>query len=123
MHEIADRFNRSSTAKYLISYKRPKQIIDTYKFQVKLISKLSTSMHASGEGHTCYIFCRDGIPGPTADSGIVSIVPCDPFFKEAWETCKNGGRDDVTEHVTAKVDWFFQEKPNRKCKHPDRLTY
>ena len=80
-------------------------------------------MHTSGEGHTCYIFCRDGISGPTADSGIGSIVPRDLFFKEAWETCKNGGRDAVTEHVTAKVDWFFQEKPNRKRKRPDRLTY
>ena len=33
-----------------------------------------------------------------------------PFFNEAGETCKDGGRNTVTEHVTAKVDRFFQEK-------------
>ena len=54
MQIYADIFNRSSDAvQYLISFKRPKQIIDRYRFNVELVCHLPTSMHASGEGHQC----------------------------------------------------------------------
>ena len=104
-------FNRSSTAEYFISYKRPKLITDVYKFEVQLIGKLATSMHASGEGHTCYIFRRTSKPGvgATADVGF-SGVPCDPLFESAWDICKFG----VTcRFVKMKVNRFYAEKPVR----------
>ena len=84
MYDIADRFNHNSTAQYFISYKRPKLVIGTYMFQVKLIGQFITSMHVSAEGHMCYIFYRVSIP-----RGIdVTCVPCDALFLEAWERCK-----------------------------------
>ena len=124
MYDIADRFNYSSTAMYYISYKRPKLIIEEYKFQVKLVTQLHTSMHGSGEGHTCYIFSRVGNPGVGASKyECFGEVPCDPLFQKAWEMCKFGGYDAVSKYVAAKVDCFFRQKPTRMRKQVDRLTY
>ena len=91
--------------------------------RVKLSDKLQTSRHAFGEGHTCYIFQRVGSPGHGAIVGGVSCdVPCDPFFQEAWETCKYGGSDAISNHVVTKVDMFEQKKSDRKHKQPDRFS-
>ena len=117
MHAIAEIFNRSSTAQYLVSYKKPNKIINFYKFDVEKIFQFLTSMHGSSEGHTCYIYRRVGTPGIGATEDCVgSEVPCDPLFKEAWETCKYGGFDAVNNHVAAKVDKFYKEKPVRNRK-------
>ena len=119
MYDIADSFNHSSTAQYFISYKRPKLVIGTYMFQVKLIGQFITSMHTSAKGHTCYIFCRVSIP-----RGVdVTCVPCDALFIEAWETCKYSGTNAVHNHVAARVAKFLQEKPLREHKQPDRLGF
>ena len=118
MHRIADLFNHSRTCQYFISYKKPKLIIEKYMFDAELIGQISTSMHGSARGHECYIFRRTSIP-----SGIDAIdIPCDPLFREAWETCKYGF-DAVQNHTTAKIDTFFCEKLQRERKQPDRLGF
>ena len=122
MYDIASRFNCSSKAKYFISYKKPKHVIEKYMFQVELIAQLHTTMHASSEGHTCYIFQHIGSVSEGATEKSFG-VPCDPLFVEAWEMCKIGGFDAINNFVIAKVDLFFQEKPVRVRRQPKRLTY
>ena len=116
MRKIALLFNRSSTAQYFISYKRPKKIMDVYKFEVKLIGQLATSMHASGEGHTCYIFRRTSKPGVGAAATGCSGVPCDPLFQEAWGLCKFGGFDGLSWFVQKMVHKFYTERSVRDRK-------
>ena len=107
MYDIAERFNSSSTVRYFISCKRHRLIPETYKSQVKLITKLATSIYASTEGHTYYIFRRVGNPGIGPPEQCFG-VPCDPLFMDAWKTCKCGF-DAVNNHVAAKVDQFFRK--------------
>lgn len=124
MYSIANKFNCGSTAEYFISYKRPKAIIEKYKFQVQLVTQLLTNMHCSGEGHTCYIFRRVGKAGlgATDQQAVCFGVPCDPLFQAAYEACRLGGFDAVNNHVAAKVDQFYNEKPKRECIKPNRLS-
>ena len=121
MYMIAKLFNNSRRAKHFISYKRPDDIIHVYGFQVKLITQFQTSMHGSGEGHTCYIFRRIGACGVGAEEECHGF-PCDRIFRNALETCMGGY--DVTKHyVDNEVKRFYQEKPNRVHKSIIRLTY
>lgn len=120
MHNLADMFNRSSVAQYLISYKTPKRITEEFMFQVRQIGKMKTSMHASGEGHTCYFFQRVGRPGPGSTDKCFG-VPCDPLFEQAWTTCK-GGLELVDNFVADKVDKFYQEKPQRVRKQIEKYS-
>ena len=119
--KLARRFNKSSTAKYLISFKKPKKIIKKWKFQVELVGKFPTSMHGSSERHTCYVYRREL---RTSDDSVFddNDIPCDPLFREAWELCKTGSLDKIHDHVDWKTDVFLQEKIAREQKQPDRLT-
>ena len=127
MKDICRAFNQSSTASYLISYKRPQEIINKYKFQVAYIGQLRTSMYASSSGHTCYFFCR--VPHGNAvgtqqlctGSGA-EVVPCDPLFQTAWELCKSESVPKIQDHVDLQNDIFLGEPVQRKRKKPDRLT-
>ena len=128
MCDISNMFNQSSTARYLISYKRPKKIMTEFGFQVECIGKLQTSMHGSSEGHTCYFFRRldsesimDTQQFCTASD--VDAVPCDQLFQNAWDVCKGGCFDSIYNHVDWKVDVFLQEKEQRKRKAPERLGF
>jgi hypothetical protein len=52
-------------AKYLISYRPPRRVLDEYGYDVEFITKLSTSMFGSGEHHTAY-FYRKLRPAPNS---------------------------------------------------------
>lgn len=78
---LADMFNGSSSP-YLICYHSPTDIISKYGFNVRLVVQAPTSMHGSKEGHTGYIYKRNKRPSRTN--------LCDPFFKDAWATVKDG---------------------------------
>ena len=103
--KLAPRFNKSSTAKYLISFKKPKKIIKKWKFQVELVGKFPTSMHGSSEKHTCYVYHREL---HNSDDSVFddNDIPCDPLFREAWELCKTGSLDKIHDHVDWKTDAF-----------------
>ena len=121
MYDIAEIFNHSKIAQWLITYKKPQLIIHQYKFQVQLVTKFQTSMHGSAEGHNCYIFRR------TEKSGIGAREkccgePCDPLFMEAFKINRDGFVA-TSKHVAEKVNKFFAEKPSRNRKKPHRLTY
>lgn len=59
-HYIADMFNASASCRYLISYRRPLEIMK-YGYKVTHLPEndLPTSMCGSGEGHTCYFYKKD----------------------------------------------------------------
>jgi len=42
----------------LISYRGPRRVLSEYGYDVELVHQLPTSMHGSGEIHTCYIYKR-----------------------------------------------------------------
>ena len=143
MQIYADIFNRSSDAvQYLISFKKPKQIIDRYRFNVELVCHLPTSMHASGEGHQCYIFkrmcegrasksrasttrrcyklrhCRQEVRNVCKDSNTlkkVDGIACDALFYKAFLLCRSG-RGSMSKYVSEEVDKFYKTKPKRSRK-------
>jgi len=55
---IANKFNNSQYAEYLVSYRPPRRVIDEYGYAVKFIDQMSTSMHGSGENHMAYFYKR-----------------------------------------------------------------
>ena len=97
-YRIAKQFNKSEYASYLVSYKAPKSIIDTFGFNVTFMKKLNTTMHGkysiillfprphkiiifslhiilgSGEGHRAYIYCRS--------KGIADLLKSDSRISE-----------------------------------------
>lgn len=88
-------WNRSSSP-YLICYHGPKDIIETYEFDVELVTQRQTSMHGSKEGHMGYIYQRKPVKSfdPTA---------CDPLFRSAFAK----SRKDATElqlDIQADID-------------------
>ena len=138
MQIYANIFNRSSDAvQYLISFKKPKQIIDRYRFNVELVCHLPTSMHASGEGHQCYIFkrsrkgratttrrccrlrhCRQEVMNMCKDSDTlkkVDGIACDALFYKAFLLCRSG-RGSMSKYVSEEVDKFYKTKPKRSRK-------
>jgi hypothetical protein len=44
-YRIAKQFNKSEYATYIVSYKAPKSIIDTFSFNVTFMKKINTTMH------------------------------------------------------------------------------
>lgn len=50
---------------------------------------MPTSMHASGEGHTGYIYRRTGITQDDIDSYIAK-APCDKVFREPYRQVQSG---------------------------------
>jgi len=56
LFRLAKIFNQSSTLKYLVSSKKPRDIIFEYCFLVRHIGSLSISMTSSSEQHSMYIY-------------------------------------------------------------------
>ena len=138
MQISADIFNRSSNAvEYLISFKRPYLIIKRYGFNVELVSHLPTSMHASGEGHQCYIFrrscdgrttrgyCRGYQVGHRCEGNDnlkkVGGIACDPLFYKAFSLCQLG-RDSMSNYISEEVERFYETKPKRSRKQVKRFS-
>lgn len=55
---IANKFNTSVHARYFISYRPPRRVIDEYGYDVEFITQMNTSMFGSGENHTAYFYKR-----------------------------------------------------------------
>jgi hypothetical protein len=78
--KIAEYFNLSTHARYLVSYRPPRRVIHEYGYQVKEVGKINTSMtgagppspslphplplSGSGENHTAYFYERINTPAP-----------------------------------------------------------
>lgn len=62
--KIAEHFNQSTHARYLVSYRPPRRVIHEYGYAVTEIGKINTSMTGSGENHTAYFYKRNNTPAP-----------------------------------------------------------
>lgn len=72
---IAEKFNDSCHAEYLISYRPPARVIEEYGYDVELIDQMPTNMHGSGEVHTCYFYRRSSMPHATiARPGCSKVI-------------------------------------------------
>ena len=58
MQNLSTKFNTSNVSKYLICYKKPKDIIDKYEFNVTHLGLLSTNMSGSGEGNSVHFYVK-----------------------------------------------------------------
>ena len=112
-HILADMFNNSSS-QYLICYHGPRLMIDTYEFDVELITKTSTSMHGSSEVHSGYIYKRCNKRSSTQSKckAITFGEPCDPLFANAWKICRSG-LDGVLKHTEEQVERHIQSTTKR----------
>jgi hypothetical protein len=83
---IANKFNNSQYAQYLVSYRPPRRVIDEYGYDVEHIAQMTTSMHGSGENHMAYFYKRKSlIPKLTAEmrSNLKKVTfPARPGFDE-----------------------------------------
>ena len=82
----------------MICYHGPKDIIESYDFNVELVTQTSTSMHGSKEGHMGYIYRR--VPMKTLDRKA-----CDPLFANAWKQTQSD-----LEPFKRQVDKIVKEK-------------
>jgi hypothetical protein len=82
--KLANMFNQSLSP-YLICYHPPRKIIETYGFEVELLTQATTSMHGSKEGHMGYLYRRKII-----QDGALKETLCDPVFKGALDAVQSG---------------------------------
>uniref|UniRef100_A0A7S3KVJ6 DOT1 domain-containing protein n=2 Tax=Amphora coffeiformis TaxID=265554 RepID=A0A7S3KVJ6_9STRA len=93
--ELAKIWNRSSSP-FLICYHSPKDIIDTYEFDVELVTQKQTSMHGSKEGHMGYIYKRKS-------ARSFHRAACDPLFKPAFDKVEKSA-EELNDEVGAEID-------------------
>lgn len=131
---IAQKFNSSMYAKYLVSYRPPHRVVNEFGFKVRLVYKILTTMHGSRETHTAYFYCRDLASYPLSQniSNTVIRVPgridfkesdhevyCDPMFVEA-SILAVGKMDSINAHATDTQKTFLTSKrPRRETKPVD----
>eukprot|EP00605_Chrysophyceae_sp_TOSAG23-4_P000637 GSChrysophyteH1.ASY1.ANO1.718.1 assembled CDS len=86
---IAEKFNDSQYAQYLISYRPPRRVISEYGYRVEFVTQMTTSMHGSGENHMAYFYKRiSPIPRITPEirSNLAKVhFPARPGFDEKSE--------------------------------------
>lgn len=81
---IARKFNRSVHARYLVSYRPPRRVLDEYGYDVEYMHSMITSMFGSGEGHTAYFYKR------TASS----IASAQTQAKKTQKTTRKSSEDE-----------------------------
>ena len=94
-------FNNSHCP-YLICFHSPKVIIETYEFEVELITQTPTSMHGSSEGHSGYLYRRVGGVEELSKGTVV----CDAVYRDAYKLV-NSGMEKLREAVSQRVDLEF----------------
>ena len=88
---LAAMWNRSelSTCEYLICYSCPKDVIESYNFNVTYVTKMSTTMHGSRTKHTGYIYRRNN-KRIESQSTLNTSTVCDPLFKPSFRLVRSG---------------------------------
>lgn len=136
---IARKFNGSVHARYLVSYRPPRRVIDEYGYLVRHIYSLNTSMFGSGENHMAYFYerlmdeeslstvtnvsksnvkitlsAREGLHG--IDETDVE-VDCDPAFAAAV-TLATGPLEDLADHVQKIMTAYINQGRSRRERKP-----
>jgi len=109
IYGIADKFNRSSTARYLICYINYKDVRE-YNFQVHPpIRVIKTSMSGSNRHHSAFIYKR-------AISEMIEplMITCDPLFRDGLIRVNNGLKC-MLEYVKKESNIYFGDQSSRRC--------
>lgn len=93
---IAEKFNRSVHARYLVSYRPPRRVLDEYGYDVEFLHSMITSMFGSGEGHTAYIYKR------TASS----IASAEAALARAKKDQVKAGKQNTTTHIDSESHYY-----------------
>ncbi len=67
---IARKFNSSVHARYLVSYRPPRRVLEEYGYDVEYLHSMITSMFGSGEGHTAYFYKRTASSVAAAEAAV-----------------------------------------------------
>ena len=78
MERLSLAFNKSSASKYLICFKKPRVIVDTYKFKVREVGTIVTKMAGSGEQNTCHVYQRTTESKPLSEGKLRWKFPAAP---------------------------------------------
>lgn len=84
LRKLSQIFNASSTARTLVSYHKPKEIIFDMGFAVRLIGKISVQMAGSSQSHTAFVYER-------AADALVSAAPKPIIPPTMTELSENSG--------------------------------
>lgn len=135
---IAEKFHRSVHARYLISYRCPRRVIDEYGYKVRPICQINTSMFGSGENHMAYFYERIMDEEGTSTRKLVSrkadkvILPgrcaleedvevyCDPVFTKAVQLAA-GPLDELADHVQEVTNAFMNASRPKRERKPRQL--
>mmetsp|Transcript_24351 Transcript_24351/g.35723 ORF Transcript_24351/g.35723 Transcript_24351/m.35723 type:complete len:408 (+) Transcript_24351:29-1252(+) len=127
--KIAEYFNASTHAQYLVSYRPPRRVIKEYGYQVTEIGKINTSMTGSGENHTAYFYKRASRPAPCRARPNTSIVciparagsdeqPIDVVCSDKFKECVTlavGPLEECAQYVRTVADTMINaERPKRE---------
>ena len=89
----------------MICFHSPKDVIDSYEFDVELLAQIPTSMHGSKEGHMGYVYRRKSLAAAETQGEA-----CDPLFAEAQQLVASG-----FPALKAKVDAIVKDKQNKRA--------
>lgn len=92
----------------MICYHGPKDIIETYEFDVELITQKPTSMHGSKEGHTGYIYKR-------MTRRAFDTEACDPLFKTAFNRVVQTSAAELNMEVGTELDQMQGTGPSTRA--------
>lgn len=134
--KIAEYFNASTHAQYLVSYRPPRRVIKEYGFDVEEIGKMPTSMTGSGESHTAYFYKRTSSPAPCVARTGTSLltvpareasdlrhsdVVCSNYFKESIEHAL-GPVQTLARHVESVSDQILNAGRPKRERKPRNLN-
>eukprot|EP01038_Epipyxis_sp_PR26KG_P004321 gene4321-6122_t len=142
---IARKFNQSTHARYLISYRPPNRVINEYLYEVEAAGHMITSMHGSGEGHTAYFYKRImpntrlpristnrklTIPGRVISNNTSinpayeddEIVDCDELFFEAAQLAVSLDTSALKAFVASTVSQYISGERSRRTRKPRVIT-
>lgn len=89
MFHMANVFN-TSAAQYVISFHKPKKMIETYNYNVHLLGRVYTSMAGSSEGHCCFIYQKQT---ENASKPRKQIDHIDPVFQPHLRILQEGNQN------------------------------
>lgn len=102
LRSLADAFNKSKSAKALVSFQRPDKI-KNIGFSVELVTQVLTRMNGSTEGHTAYVFTKKSGLMQTRITDLLPATPAKTPVKVPTKTpVKTRSRTDKTDLVTKK---------------------
>lgn len=119
LEKLAQLFNTSEYAIFLISYNKPSIVIDDYKYNVEIQQNLGISLHGSNEKKTVYFYKKKVIPPSEMPPYRVKLtlpqrlgideepieIFCDPSFLKGIEIAV-GPPAGVSAYLNQCVDKF-----------------